>query len=326
MSRTEMPNNYAIVFPGQGSQSIGMLGNWQEHSELVDSILEEANSALNYDLRLLIAGGPEDKLNQTSVTQPAMLTAGVAAWRIWQLHREANSLPKPKYYAGHSLGEYTALVAAGVLDFSDALRLVEYRGRCMQEAVASDAGAMAAILGLDDEQVVEICDLAAAEGIVEAVNFNAPGQVVIAGETQAVETAIELLKQAGARRAILLPVSVPSHCQLMISAAHKLDQYFDSVNFARPEVPVIHNVDARSHNDIQSIRRVLVEQLHKPVLWVDCMQTLVKDDVKTIIECGPGKVLTGLQRRIDRSINAKPVFDEESLHKALEPMLCPGKD
>ncbi len=307
---------YAVVFPGQGSQSVNMLSGWTEQQDIVDEVLGQAQVALGYDLAEVI-NCDDGRLNQTYITQPAMLTAGIIAWRVWQRYCEQAGLAQPSYLAGHSLGEYTALVASGVLTFSDAIRLVEYRGQCMQEAVAEGVGSMAAILGLDDKQVVENCELAAAEGIVEAVNFNAPGQVVIAGEKKAVDAAIDLLKQAGARRALPLPVSVPSHCQLMIPAAKKLESYLESVNFSVSQIPVIHNVTAKTLKVESDIKAILVEQLFKPVRWVDCMQSIAKENVDMMIECGPGKVLSGLQRRIDKSVTTHALFNDETLQKII---------
>ena len=309
--------NYAVVFPGQGSQSSGMLSGWAEQQDIVDEVLGQAQVALGYDLAEVI-NSDDGRLNQTSITQPAMLAAGIVAWRVWQRYCEQADFAQPNYLAGHSLGEYTALVASGVLTFSDAIRLVEYRGQCMQEAVAEGVGSMAAILGLDDEQVIENCELAAAEGIVEAVNFNAPGQVVIAGEKKAVEAAIDLLKQAGARRALPLPVSVPSHCQLMIPAAKRLETYLESIEFSASRIPVLHNVNAKTLQVESDIKAILVEQLYKPVRWVECMQAISEHGVNLMIECGPAKVLTGLQRRIDKSVTTHALFNDESLQKIIE--------
>ena len=308
---------YAIVFPGQGSQSPNMLSGWKEQQDIVDEVLGQAQVALGYDLAEVIASD-NGHLNQTHITQPAMLAAGVVAWRIWQRYCKQAGVGQPSDLAGHSLGEYTALVASGVLTFSDALRLVEYRGQCMQEAVAEGVGAMAAIIGLDDDTVIENCKLAATEGVVEAVNFNAPGQVVIAGEKKAVAAAIDLLKQAGARRALPLPVSVPSHCQLMIPAAKKLETYLDSVDFCASSIPVTHNVNAKNLQVESDIKAILVEQLYKPVRWVECMQAIANNGVSMMIECGPAKVLSGLQRRIDKSITTHALFDDESLQKIIE--------
>lgn len=314
---TKLNKKYSVVFPGQGSQSLAMLNGWNKKHLLLSELLQEARDTLGYDLGDLIAEGPVEKLNQTSITQPAMLLAGYASWKMWIDQCEKDNISFPTVLAGHSLGEYTALVAAGVLDFSDALRLVEYRGNCMQEAVREGEGAMAAILGLEDEKVIEACDLASAEGIVEAVNFNAPGQVVIAGETLAVDAAIELASQAGARRALKLPVSVPSHCQLMVPAARKLEDYLTDIKINNPSIPVLHNVDAGAQSDSNLIRKNIVEQLHKPVRWVETMRNIATEGVELIVECGPGKVLTGLQKRIDRSLPAYPVHDDDSLEKAM---------
>jgi len=311
------PQNYAVVFPGQGSQSVGMLSAWAEQKDIVDEVMNQAQVALGYDLAEVIASD-DGRLNQTYITQPAMLAAGVVAWRVWQRYCEQAELNQPSFLAGHSLGEYTALVAAGVITFSDAIRLVEYRGQCMQEAVAEGAGAMAAVLGLDDDRVIENCELAAAEGIVEAVNFNAPGQVVIAGEQKAVSAAIELLKQAGARRALPLPVSVPSHCQLMIPAAKKLESYLENIEFGEGKTPVLHNVNAKNLTVESDIKSILVEQLHKPVRWVECMQAIASQNINKMIECGPGKVLTGLQRRIDKTVTTHALFSDETLQKIIE--------
>ncbi|MBT8141167.1 MAG: ACP S-malonyltransferase [Gammaproteobacteria bacterium] len=306
-------HNYAVVFPGQGSQSLAMLDGWSGHSELLDNILQEADECLGYDIGGIIQSGPLEKLNQTEITQPAMLIAGVLAWRVWLQHCKSNNLKLPAYLAGHSLGEYSALVAAGVLSFGDALQLVEYRGQCMQDAVPAGTGAMAAILGLNDEEVVQGCAMAAEVGIVEAVNFNAPGQVVIAGEKAAVEKAQEVLKESGARRVLPLPVSVPSHCQLMIPAAKRLANRLDSIEFNVPSIPVIHNTDVETHREVTDIKKVLVRQLHNPVRWVESMQKIQASGTKIIIECGPGKVLSGLQKRISRDLTAFPLFDNNSL-------------
>ena len=308
---------YAVVFPGQGSQSPNMLSGWGKQQDIVDEVLGQAQVALGYDLAEVIASD-DGRLNQTHITQPAMLAAGVVAWRIWQRYCDQAGIAEPSELAGHSLGEYTALVASGVLIFSDALRLVEYRGQCMQEAVTEGAGAMAAVLGLDDDKVIECCKLAETEGIVEAVNFNAPGQVVIAGEKEAVAAAIDLLKQSGARRALPLPVSVPSHCQLMIPAAKKLETYLTDIDFRASNIPVTHNVNAKTLQVESDIKAILVEQLYKPVRWVECMQAIAEKGVTVMIECGPSKVLTGLQRRIDKSIPTYALFNEESLQKILE--------
>ena len=303
----------ACVFPGQGSQSVGMLGDLAIAEPLVEQTFADASEVLGYDLWDLVKSGPEESLNSTDRTQPALLTAGVAVWRIWQAHEGT----QPAFMAGHSLGEYTALVCAGALDFSDAVKLVARRGEFMQQAVPEGEGSMAAIIGLDDESVREACRESENGGVVEAVNFNAPGQVVIAGSTSAVDRAIEHAEESGAKRAILLPVSVPSHCALMKPAADQLADLMNGIEFRAPGIPVIHNVDVLPHSDANDIRRLLAEQLHNPVRWVDTIQAMAGLGVDAIIECGPGKVLSGLNRRIDRAISALPVFDADSLEKAL---------
>jgi [acyl-carrier-protein] S-malonyltransferase len=258
--------------------------------------------------------GDASELNRTEITQPAMLTTAYICWRVWV--EKAGKMPL--YMAGHSLGEYTALVCAGALKFEDALSLVRRRGQLMQAAVSDGEGAMAAILGLEDEQVISACKQASQGEVVEAVNFNSPGQVVIAGQKPAVQRAIDLLKETGAKRALMLPVSVPSHCQLMTGAAAKLSEHLQSVEIQRPQIPVIHNVDVATHDEPENIREVLVKQLYNPVRWVETIQLLLKKDVKTVIECGPGKVLAGLNKRISKDMTAFPVFDPDSLQAALE--------
>lgn len=304
----------AIVFPGQGSQSVGMLAALAAEWKQVGETFAEASEALGYDLWKLVQDGPESDLNQTDRTQPAMLAAGIATWRVWQ----AAGGTTPSYMAGHSLGEYTALVAADALDFATAIKLVEKRGQLMQAAVPEGQGAMAAILGLSDEEVIKACDAAAQGAVVQAVNFNAPGQVVVAGSTAAVERAVALAKEAGAKRAIMLPVSVPSHCNLMQPAADELARTLATIDVKPPVIEVLHNVDVASHRDADTIRALLAQQLHKPVRWVETIQTLGKAGASTIVECGPGKVLAGLNKRIDRDMNALPVFDAASLQAALD--------
>ena len=303
----------ACVFPGQGSQSVGMLGDLAIAEPLVEQTFAGASEVLGYDLWDLVKRGPEESLNSTDRTQPALLTAGVAVWRVWQAHDGS----QPEFMAGHSLGEYTALVCAGALDFSDAVKLVARRGEFMQQAVPEGEGSMAAIIGLDDESVRKACRESENAGIVEAVNFNAPGQVVIAGSTSAVDRAVEHVKESGAKRAIPLPVSVPSHCALMKPAADQLADLMNGIEFRAPDIPVIHNVDVLPHSDANDIRRVLAEQLYNPVRWVDTIRAMASLGVDAIIECGPGKVLSGLNRRIDRAISALPIFDADSLEKAL---------
>lgn len=304
----------AFVFPGQGSQSIGMLQAFTEESELAAEIYDTAESVLGYNLRQVIMEGDASELNRTEITQPAMLTTGYICWRLWQHAGGAN----PEFMAGHSLGEYTALVCAGAISFESALDLVQTRGRLMQAAVADGEGAMAAILGLGDEQVIEACKQASQGEIVEAVNFNSPGQVVIAGQKSAVQRAIDLLKETGAKRALMLPVSVPSHCALMTEAANSLAEQLKTVDISHPEIPVLHNVDVAIHHDTESIRDVLAKQLYNPVRWVETIESLIKKGVDRVIECGPGKVLTGLNKRINKDITTLPVYDPASLQTAME--------
>jgi len=303
----------ALVFPGQGSQSVGMLKELGEAYPVVRETFAEASNALGYDLWALIQEGPEQDLNRTDRTQPAMLAAGVAVWRVWQ----QRGGPRPAYMAGHSLGEYTALVCAGALDFPEAAALVADRGRFMQEAVPEGQGAMAAVLGLEDEQVRAACAEAAQGGVVEAVNFNAPGQVVIAGEKAAVERAIEALKAAGAKRAVVLPVSVPSHCALMKQASERLAERLRTVTVRAPQIPVLHNVDVQTTQDPEAIRDRLVRQLYSPVRWVETVLALKAKGVTVTVECGPGRVLAGLNRRIDKEMATPAVYDPASLDQAL---------
>jgi [acyl-carrier-protein] S-malonyltransferase len=306
--------SYAFVFPGQGSQSIGMLADLATAHTEIRETFDEASDALGYDLWKLVQDGPEGDLNSTERTQPALLAAGVATWRVLK----ENGVARPVVMAGHSLGEYTALVCAGAMGFRDAVQLVQFRGQAMQQAVPAGTGAMAAILGLADDDVRAVCDEAAAGDVVSAVNFNAPGQVVIAGNKAAVERAIELAKEKGAKRAIELPVSVPSHCSLMQPAAEQMRERLADVSIAAPKIPVIHNVDVETHADPADIRAALVAQLHSPVRWVETIEKMSDDGILTVAECGPGKVLAGLNRRIDKSMGVLPVFDIDSLNKALD--------
>ena len=309
-----MNSTLAIVFPGQGSQSLGMLsGLASDHVQVID-VFEQASDVLGYDLWQLVQDGPVDELNETDKTQPAMLAAGVAVWRVWQ---DAGGAV-PAVLAGHSLGEYTALVCAGALDFQEAVSLVEERGRCMQSAVPAGTGAMAAILGLDDIAVAVVCEQAADGDVVSPVNYNSPGQVVIAGHVGAVERAIVLAKEAGAKRAVQLPVSVPSHCALMQPAAEQFADRLNKAVIKTPLIKIIQNVDATLHDDPDTIRANLDRQLYSPVQWVGSVQAMGKQGVTRIIEAGPGKVLTGLCKRIDKTIAAAAVFDEASLTSALD--------
>lgn len=305
--------NLAIVFPGQGSQSVGMLQELAADFPCVEETFAEASAALEYDLWALTQNGPAEELNRTDITQPAVLAAGVAVWRVWQ----AQGGSTPAVMAGHSLGEYTALVCAGALEFAAAVKLVAERGRIMQEAVPAGEGAMAAVLGLDDDTVRTVCARVAGEEVVEAVNLNAPGQVVIAGNKAAVERAVEELKTAGARRAIPLPVSVPSHCALMRPAAEQLAKYLDQVEIRPAAIPVLHNVDVQVSADAVAVRERLVQQLYSPVHWVGTVQAMAMQGMERIIECGPGKVLTGLNKRIAKEIDSLAVSDTTSLKAAL---------
>ncbi len=304
----------AFVFPGQGSQSLGMSTALAESFPLVRELYQEASDILGLDLWKLVTEGPEDALNRTENTQPAMLTAGVATWRVWQQQGGT----RPALMAGHSLGEYSALVAAEAMAFADAVKLVAARGRFMQEAVPEGSGAMAAILGLEDDQVRGLCEQAAQGEVVEAVNFNSPGQVVIAGQKAAVERAMALAKEAGARRALPLPVSVPSHCALMKPAAERLAALLEEVDIQEPTVSVLHNVDVTPAQNPAQVKEKLVAQLYSPVRWVETIQSMAAQGVTRLVEAGPGKVLAGLGRRIDKNLDFMPVFDPASLEKALE--------
>jgi [acyl-carrier-protein] S-malonyltransferase len=300
--------SFAFVFPGQGSQSVGMMGAYGELTAVRDTFAE-ASDVLKQDIWAMVADGPAEALNQTINTQPVMLTAGLAVHRAWQ----AQGGVAPAFMAGHSLGEYTALVAAGSLAFADALPLVRYRAEVMQSAVAEGVGAMAAILGLDDDTVRAVCAEAAQSEVVEAVNFNSPGQVVIAGNKAAVERGMELAKAKGAKRALSLPVSVPSHCALMRPAAEKLAQYLQSVAVKAPAIPVLHNADVAAHDGEAAIKDALVRQLYSPVRWVETVRALADRGVTHVAECGPGKVLTGLNKRIDERVQALALADAASV-------------
>ena len=303
----------AFVFPGQGSQSVGMLADMLPLNTIIHKTFAEASETLGYDLWQLVQNGPEDELNDTRRTQPAMLTAGIAIWRLWQ----AQGGPEPQYLAGHSLGEYTALVAAGAMGFADAVKLVEQRGEFMQTAVPAGTGAMAAVLGLDDDQIQQVCAAAAGDGHVAAANYNAPGQVVIAGDAAAVDRAVEAAKTAGAKRAMPLPVSVPSHCELMRPAAERLATQLEAITIKSPAIPIIHNADVAEHKDAAAIRTALTQQLFEPVRWVETIQILKDKGVQHVVECGPGKVLAGLNKRIDRTLNTLPINDAASFESAL---------
>ncbi|MBT3045480.1 MAG: ACP S-malonyltransferase [gamma proteobacterium symbiont of Ctena orbiculata] len=307
-------SSFGIVFPGQGSQSVGMLSELAAVHPIVNDTYAEASEALGYDLWDLVQQGPEAQLNQTMKTQPAMLAAGVSVWRIWLDQGGA----VPQLMAGHSLGEYTALVCADAIGFSDAVKLVAERGRFMQEAVPEGSGGMAAILGLDDDRVKAVCSQAASGDVIEAVNFNSPGQVVIAGHKEAVDRACGLAKEAGAKRALPLPVSVPSHCALMRPAAERLGQLLREISIAPPSIPVIHNASVELAADPESIREQLEAQLHSPVRWVETVQKMAASGISNLVEAGPGKVLAGLTKRIDRELVGLPLFDTKTLSQALE--------
>ena len=314
MTPTDQSYNLAFVFPGQGSQAVGMLGALAADNPLVKQTFEQAADVLGFDLWSLVANGPEADLNQTHNTQPAMLAAGVAVWRAWC---EKTSI-RPAWMAGHSLGEYTALVCSGALGFEDAIKLVAARGRLMQEAVPAGQGAMAAILGLEDHQVVNTCTEVASGEIVAAANFNAPGQVVIAGQTAAVDRAIDALKALGAKRALKLPVSVPSHCALMEAASDQLNEILQGINIDMPNATLIHNADVKSHGSPEVIRYALKEQLFKPVRWVESVKFMHEQGVTAFIECGPGKVLMGLNKRIAPDASHLTLFDSETINSVVE--------
>lgn len=304
---------FAMVFPGQGSQAVGMLADLAAANPTVEKTFREASDVLGYDLWQLVQQGPADELNKTWQTQPALLAASVAIYRVWQQKQGA----QPVLLAGHSLGEYSALVCAGVLAFADAIKLVELRGKLMQEAVPEGTGAMQAIIGLDDEAIRKACEESAQGEVVSPVNFNSPGQVVIAGNKDAVERAGAACKAAGAKRALPLPVSVPSHCALMKPAAVKLAVALEEIAFNAPDVPVVNNVDVKCENDAAAIRNALVRQLYSPVRWTESVQFIAEQGVTQLLEMGPGKVLTGLTKRIADNLMATAVNDPASLSAAL---------
>jgi [acyl-carrier-protein] S-malonyltransferase len=303
----------AFVFPGQGSQSVGMLSALAEAEPLVRQTFEQASSAIGVDLWALSQQGPEDQLNRTENTQPALLAAGIAVWRVWLQRGGA----RPAMMAGHSLGEYTALVAAGAMALEDGIRLVAERGRLMQDAVPAGTGGMAAIIGLDDAAVDEVCANASEGDVVSAANLNSPGQVVIAGSAAAVDRAVKLATEAGARRAIPLAVSVPSHCDLMRPAAEGLAEPLKQIDIRIPTIPVVHNASVSVAESPEGIRDALIRQLYQPVRWVECVTALREAGVSHMAECGPGKVLAGLVRRIDRSLAMHALVDSDSIDAAL---------
>lgn len=308
-----MSSQLAFVFPGQGSQSLGMLKDLNQQFPLIQETFATASECLGYDLWQLTQEGPESQLNQTEKTQPALLAGGVALFKVWQ----AQGGPLPGWMAGHSLGEYTALVCADSLNYADAISLVALRGRLMQDAVAEGQGAMAAIIGLTDEQVTAVCEEAAQGDALSPANFNAIGQVVVAGETSAVTRAIELAKSKGAKLAKMIPVSVPSHCALMKPAADKLAEHLASIPFSKSTVPVINNVDVTAAYTPDGIRAALVKQLYSPVRWVETIQLLTQKGVTQFVECGPGKVLAGLNKRIVPEASMVSISTVEGLKEGL---------
>lgn len=293
-------SNFAFVFPGQGSQKIGMLAGLAAEYDLVEKTFAEASEVLGYDLWDMVQNGAQEDINMTERTQPLLLTCSVAIWRIWQQKGGAT----PALMAGHSLGEWSALVCAGVVAFKDAVKLVQQRGKFMQEAVPAGKGAMAAIIGLDDDKIVAICEQAAEGECVSAVNFNSPGQVVIAGAVAPVERAMAQCKEAGAKRALPLPVSAPFHTEMMRPAADNLASQVEATEFSAPQVPVVHNVNAATEVDPAVIKSLMIEQIYSPVLWTDCVDSLAAAGIETLVECGPGKVLAGLTKRINRELSA----------------------
>jgi len=309
--------NIVAVFPGQGSQSIGMLADYAENWPQIEETFKQASDVLGYDCWDIVCNGPIEKLNKTEITQPIMLAADIAVMRVMA----QQCMLTPMVFAGHSLGEYAALVVAESLDFADAIKLVAKRGQLMQAAVPEGEGAMAAIIGLADDQVITICEQVSSDmgAPVEAVNFNSPGQVVIAGATEAVNKAMEVLKEEGAKRALPLPVSVPSHSSLMKPAADELAEYLKTITINTPKIQVIHNVDAKSHDEPDAIREALVKQLYNPVQWTHTIQ-IITDGADVVVECGPGKVLGGLTRRINKEVKSFSLDTPASMEKFLDSM------
>jgi len=308
-----MSQSLAFVFPGQGSQAVGMLAELAEANPVIKSTFAEASEVLGYDLWDLVQNGPAEDLNQTDKTQPALLTSGVALWRLWQ----EKGGEQPAVMAGHSLGEYTALVCAGAIDFADGVKLVKLRGEFMQQAVPAGTGAMAAILGLADDAIEAACEAAAEGDVVSPVNYNCPGQIVIAGEKAAVERAIEKCKEAGAKRAVPLPVSVPSHCALMKPAAEKMAVELANIDVKLPAIPVMQNVDASVPQSVEQLKENLLAQLYSPVLWTKSVQAMVEQGVESTVECGPGKVLSGLNKKVHKPLSVVAINEPAGLDKAL---------
>ena len=308
-----MQQSLALVFPGQGSQHLSMLAELAESHPVIQATFAEASEVLGYDLWALTQEGPEADLNQTDRTQPALLTAGVALWRLWQEQGGAT----PAVMAGHSLGEYTALVCAGAIEFKDAVNLVKLRGEFMQQAVPAGTGAMAAVLGLADDAIEAACAASAGDEVVSAVNYNCPGQVVIAGNKAAVERASEACKEAGAKRVVPLPVSVPSHCALMQPAAEQMKQALAAIEIRMPDIKVVQNYTAAAAASVEELVNNLLAQLYSPVLWTTSVQNMVAEGVETAIECGPGKVLSGLNKKVHRGLNVAAINEPAGLEKAL---------
>jgi [acyl-carrier-protein] S-malonyltransferase len=308
-----MSQNLAFVFPGQGSQKVGMLAELAELYPVIINTFAEASDVLGYDLWDLIQNGPEEDLNQTDKTQPALLTSGVALWRLWQ---EQGGV-MPSVVAGHSLGEYTALVCAGSISFADGVNLVKLRGEFMQQAVPAGTGAMAAILGLDDDAISQACADAAQGEVVSPVNYNCPGQIVIAGNKEAVARAIDKCKEAGAKRAIPLPVSVPSHCELMKPAAEKMAAELAKIEVQMPTIDVVQNTTAAMASTVEELKANLLAQLYSPVLWTSSVQAMIEKGVESTVECGPGKVLSGLNKKIHKPLIVAAINDAAGLEKAL---------
>ncbi|MHA0915270.1 ACP S-malonyltransferase [Kosakonia cowanii] len=304
---------FAFVFPGQGSQTVGMLADMAATWPVIEETFQEASAVLGYDLWALVQQGPAEELNKTWQTQPALLTASVALWHVWQQQGGKT----PALMAGHSLGEYSALVCAGVIAFADAVRLVELRGKFMQDAVPAGTGAMSAIIGLDDAAIAQACEAAAEGQVVSPVNYNSPGQVVIAGHKEAVERAGAACKAAGAKRALPLPVSVPSHCALMKPAAEKLAAELSNITFNAPQIPVINNVDVACETTPEAIRDALVHQLYSPVQWTKSVEFMASQGIEHLYEVGPGKVLTGLTKRIVDTLTASALNEPAAMSEAL---------
>ncbi len=305
--------NLAFVFPGQGSQKIGMLSDLAEANNTVEETFQEASDVLGYDCWQMVQQGEQEDINLTERTQPILLTASVAIWRLWQ----EQGGPAPIAMAGHSLGEWSALVCSGAVEFADAVGIVRARGAFMQEAVPVGVGAMAAIMGMDDQVVIDACREAGNGQIVDAVNFNAPGQVVIAGDAEAVRRAANICKKAGAKRAVELPVSAPFHTSLMRPAADNLAELVAQTAFKPPQVTIVHNVHAQTEDNIEAIKSLMLEQIYKPVLWVDCVNSLATRGAEILVECGPGRVLNGLSKRINRELTSLSTDDVASLENAL---------